>query len=209
MRTQLLLATAALAALGALSASAQVYSVNAVGYVNVTAPANKFALVANQLTASPNNTVSNVFAGVPEGTFVYTWTGTQFLISAFELGEWTNPTADVGPGKGAFVLNRGSAVNVTFVGEVPQGSLQTAYTAGFNMVASKVPQAGNLQTVLGFVPGEGDTVLTWSVANQKYNLFTYEFGEWAPAPGPVLAVGEGFFLNAKAAGSWNRTFSVN
>lgn len=211
MRTQLLLATAALAALGAFSASAQVYSVNAVGYVNVTVPAGagRFALVANQLNASPNNAISNIFAGVPEGTLVYSWGGSSFTIATFEFGEWSNGGVEVGPGSGAFIRNPGAtAVTVTFVGEVPQGTLTTTYPAGFTLLSSKVPQAGALQATLGFTPGEGDIVYKWNVADQRYDLSTFEFGEWAPSA-PSLAVGEGFFLKANAAGTWTRNFSVN
>lgn len=209
MRTQLLLATAALAALGAFSASAQVYSVNAVGYVNVTAPANGFNLVANQLNASPNNAVSNIFAGVPEGTLVYSWNGSAFTIATFEFGEWSNGGIQVGPGAGAFLRNPGATpLTVTFVGEVPQGTLTTTYPSGFTLLSSKVPQAGELQAVLGFSPAEGDIVYKWNVAQQKYDLFTFEFAEWSPSK-PTLAVGEGFFIKAASGGTWTRNFSVN
>jgi hypothetical protein len=211
MRTQLLLATAALAALGAFSASAQVYSVNAVGYVNVSVPAGagKFALVANQLNASPNNAVSNIFAGVPEGTLVYSWGGASFTISTFEFGEWSNGQIQVGPGTGAFLRNPGAtALAVTFVGEVPQGQLDTAYPSGFSLLSSKVPQGGALQAVLGFTPKESDIVYKWNTTDQKYDLFTYEFGEWSPSA-PAFAVGEGFFLKTSGAGTWSRNFSVN
>lgn len=209
MRTQLLLASAALAGFGILSASAQVYSVNAVGYVNVTAPANGFALVANQLNASPNNAISNIFTGVPEGTLVYTWGGSGFTIATFEFGEWSNGGLQVGPGRAAFLRNPGATpLTVTFVGEVPQGTLTTSYGAGFSLLSSQVPQAGQLQAVLGFTPKENDIVFKWNVAQQRYDLFTFEFGEWSPS-NPSLEVGEGFFLKTDAAGTWTRNFSVN
>ena len=46
MRTKTLLLTAALAAAGVVSSMAQVYSVNSVGYVNLTLP-NGFSMIAN------------------------------------------------------------------------------------------------------------------------------------------------------------------
>lgn len=209
MRTQILLASAALAAAGAFTASAQVYSVNAVGYVNVAVPGNGFGLIANQLNATGGNAVSNVVSGVPDGTLVYLWTGTGFSISTFDLGEWDNGGQALGPGKAAFVRNPGAtALTVTFVGEVPQGTLTTALGAGFNLVSSQVPQAGNLQSALGYTPADGDLVYKWNPATQGYSIFTFDLGEWDPAQ-PSIAVGEGFWVRKAAAGTWTRTFSVN
>jgi hypothetical protein len=209
MRTQILLASAALAALGAFTASAQVYSVNAVGYVNVTVPASGFALIANQLNATGGNAVSNVVSGVPDGTLVYLWTGTSFSISTFDFGEWDNGGQVLGPGGSAFVRNpTGTALNLTFVGEVPQGTLTTPLIAGFNLVSSQVPQAGTLQATLGYTPTEGDLVYRWNAATQGYSISTFDFGAWDPSE-PNIAVGEGFWVRRSSAGSWSRTFSVN
>lgn len=176
----------------------------------MTVPTNGFALVANQLNATPNNAVSNIFSGVPEGTLVYSWSGSAFTISTFEFGEWSNGGVAVGPGSGAFVRNPGATpLTVTFVGEVPQGTaLATPYPAGFSLLSSQVPQAGALQAVLGFTPAEGDIVFKWDRATQGYVISTFEFGEWAPTI-PALEVGEGFFLDAAAGGTWSRSFSVN
>jgi hypothetical protein len=75
MRTKALLLAAAFAAAGVATSVAQVYSVNAVGYVNVTLPPG-FSLVSNPLNAGTgNNTVSKLFSniqgGVPGGTRVF------------------------------------------------------------------------------------------------------------------------------------------
>ncbi|HMO64710.1 MAG TPA: hypothetical protein PKE47_05730 [Verrucomicrobiota bacterium] len=209
MRTQILLASAALVGLGALSASAQVYSVNAVGYVNIEVPARGFALIANQLNASPNNQVANVLPAVPEDTALYLWTGTAFSVNIFERGAWATPTAVLGPGAAAFVLNPLNALlTLTMVGEVPQGSLATPLTVGFNLVSSQVPQAGGLQSVLGYPAAEDDVVYKWNKASQSYSVVTFEGGEWQGTE-PALTVGEGVFVRRTSAGSWNRTFSVN
>src|SRR5687768_8351279 len=58
MRTKTLLLTAALAAAGLTSSMAQVFSVNAVGFVNVTVPASSFALLANPLNQPTNDLAS-------------------------------------------------------------------------------------------------------------------------------------------------------
>lgn len=208
MRTKLILTTAALGVAGSLGAMAQVYSVNAVGYINVTVKPG-FKIVANQLNAG-GNTVAEVIPTAPEGTIVYTYGAAGFGITSYDLGEWTDPAASLAPGKAFFILNPGAAdMTVTFVGEVPQGALSTPLVNGLNLVASQVPQAGGLSADLGYAAAEGDTVHQWNETTQAYgNPSAFDFGEWSPAD-PSIAVGEGFWLTRNGAGAWDRTFSVN
>lgn len=211
MRTKTLLLTAALGAAGVASAIAQVYSVNAVGYVNLTAKAG-FNLWNNPLDAGADNTVAKLLPGLPEGSIVYTYDGANFKLNTWELGEWSFPNDLLTPGQGFFLrLPPGAAdTTVTFVGEVMQGTLSTPLVAGFNLVGSKVPQAGLIQTNLGFTPAEqgGDTVYKFDTATGNYAISTFDLGAWDPAE-PTIGVGEGIWLRKVAAGSWNRTFSVN
>jgi len=207
MRTQLILTTAALG-LASLGASAQVYSVNAVGYVNLSLPAgSKLVLVANQLN-NGDNTLKTVVPTAAEGTLVYTYAqASGFATAGFEFGEWSaNPV--IGPGVGFFAASP-TAATITLVGEVPQGTLNTALLSGLNLVSSQVPQAGKLGTDLKYTPAEGDIVYQWDAAAQGYKAANgFEFGEWSGGE-PTIGVGEGFFLSKAAAGSWSRTFSVN
>jgi hypothetical protein len=207
MRTQLILTTAVLGVAGSLGASAQVYSVNAVGYINVSVPAGKLALVANQLNAGGNK-ISEVLAPSGDVT-VYTYAAGAFTLNAFSFGEWANPNQVVGPGTAFFIKNEGATdMTLTFVGEVPTGTLTTALGANLNLTASQVPQAGKLVTDLGFPVAEDDTVYKWDIAGQTYTLNAYSFGEWG-AGEPTVGVGEGFWVQKTAAASWTRTFSVN
>jgi hypothetical protein len=209
MRTKTLLLTAALGAAGVASALAQVYSVNAVGYVNVTAKPG-FNLLNNPLDAGANNTVKALMpADLPEGSIVYTYNGTTFRLNTYEFGEWTYPTDVLVPGTGFFLRMTGTAdKTITFVGEVKQGTLTTPLIAGFNLVGSQVPQEGLIQTILGFVPGEGDVVYNYSSTTGNYTLGTFEFGIWDPQQ-PRVGVGEGLWIRKIQAGNWTRTFSVN
>jgi len=207
MRTQLILTTAVLGVAGSLGASAQVYSVNAVGYINVTVPANRLALVANQLNAGGNR-VSEVLAPAGDVT-VFTYAAGAFTLNAYSLGEWANPNQVIGPGTAFFIKNEGATdITLTFVGEVPQGSLSTALAANLNLTASQVPQAGKLVTDLKFPVADEDTVYKWDVANQTYTLNAYSLGEWGSGE-PTVGVGEGFWVQKSAAANWTRTFSVN
>jgi hypothetical protein len=204
MRTKTLLLTAALGAAGVASAVAQVYSVNAVGYVN-TALATGFNLVANPLNTA-GNTIAEVHPTAPDGTLLYTYSPTSGYTVATWDGEWiTGASTVIAPGTGYF-LRVAAAATVTYVGEVPQGALTINLVAGYNLVGSKVPQAGGITTALGFTPADGDQVYTFDAA-AGYKSFTYD-GEWLPSE-PLLKVGEGVWIRKVAAGTWTRNFSVN
>ena len=144
MRTKTLLLTAALTAAGVASSMAQVYSINAVGYVNKPIP-NGFSIIANPLTATPAsaNELKNLIPAPPLGTTVYLFRGGNFVICAFNTDDFgvnawdTNPT--MLPGEGAFIYNPSSSFTVTFVGEVAQstaGPLVNPLPSGFSLRSS-------------------------------------------------------------------------
>lgn len=196
----------------AASASAQVYSVNAVGFVNVTIPAAisgtqpSFTIISNPLEAS-DNTLPALFPTVPNNCQIFKFNGVSFVtVGTFFFG-WDNTTATLVPGEAFFFKNTGAAFTNTFVGNVKQGPLSTPLIQGFNMVASQVPQAGLLEQDLKLVPGNNDAVYTFNATLNRYNSpSTYFFG-WDSEP--FIDVAQGFFLKKSSAGSWTRTFSVN
>jgi hypothetical protein len=103
MRTKTLLLAAAFSAVGAATAMAQVYSVNAVGYVN-TALKKGFNLIANPLDAGADNTVAKLLPGSGwYGSSTPYAPGTGIQVNTLDLGEWTNPNATLVPGQGFFV----------------------------------------------------------------------------------------------------------
>lgn len=204
MRTKTLLLTAALGAGLTTMSQAQVFSVNAVGYVNVDLVPG-FNLVCNPLNAA-DNTLGALITGVDEGTQIYTFDGT-FNIDTFEFGAWGNPGVELLPG-GGFFLRTAAAATVTFVGEVMQGDLSNAVPAGFAIRSSQVPQEGGITTVLGFPADEGDQVYIFDGASQGYDIRTFEFGEWTGGE-PTLGVGQAVFTRSVAAKSWDRSFNIN
>jgi hypothetical protein len=215
MRTKTLLLIAALSAAGAATSMAQVYSVNAVGYVNTTVPAGKLALVSNPLNAA-DNSVNALFTDAAKaagGMQVFTFSPT----TGYKTYTWDpdfvafdpDGTETVTPGHGVFVKNpTAAAVTITFVGDVPQGSLSTPLVKGLQIVASAVPQEGAVDT-LGFVPSGADQIYNYD-ATKGYTLASYDtdFQSWDPAA-PTLKVGEAVFLRSANGGAWTRTFSVN
>jgi hypothetical protein len=211
MKTKSILAAALLIAASAASASAQtVYSVNAVGFVNVVFPPG-FTLASNPLEGA-TNTVAVLFSSVPNGTSVFKFDSAlgQYTGTTFLFGNWGNPSFSLVPGEGFFFKNPGSTtITNTFVGNVKQGALTTSLSSGFTLVGSQVPQAGLVSTDLGLPIANAESVFKFDAATQQYTGATFLFGNWGGAGEPSVGVGEGFFVKKNAAASWNRTFSVN
>jgi hypothetical protein len=147
MRTKALLLAAAVFAVGAGTSMAQVYSANAVGYVNLTLQAG-FNLISNPLD-NTNNGIDNLLAAaLPANSRVYRFDPTQAQPYTVATRLNLNPprfntNIVFEPGAGFFVfVNGANPVNVTFVGEVQQGNLvNPLLTGNFQIKGSQVPQA--------------------------------------------------------------------
>jgi hypothetical protein len=211
MRTKTLLFTAAVMAAGFTAATAQsVYSVNAVGYVNLNLGA-QFSLICNPLKGT-NNLLSTILPVVPDGSQLLKWNASiqQFSdANVYTDGLGWLPDATLAPGEGAFINLPGPST-ITFVGEVPQGSLTNNLPPNFGLISSIVPQSIGIEAA-GLPAADGDQVLFWNPANQSFFdaiVFIDGLG-WLPSD-PTPAVGQGFFyFNTGAARQWTRTFTVN
>jgi len=210
MRTKTLLLTAALIAAGAASSMAQVYSVNAVGYVNLTIPKG-FSMSANQFVA-PSYKISDLIPSPTPGTILYKFANVGgYTLDTFDEFDlvWTDPNLTLPLGGGFFIFTS-APFNVTFVGEVPQGTLTTATPKGYSIVSSQVPQAGGVDT-LGYNGEPGDIIYRFSNTS-GYTLYTFDEFDlvWTPSI-PSVNVGEAFFLFKGVANNtvWTRNFTVN
>lgn len=223
MRTKTILLSAAVLAAGIAASMAQsVYSINAVGYVNLTILSG-YNLISNPLNGT-NNSINTIMPTCPDGSVVLRWNNASqgfYQAETYLGGVWydstfVNPsTTVINPGEGFFFQNNGSSATLTFVGEVPQGNLTNRVSANYGFLASQVPQSGTL-TSLGFPGQDGMTYNGWNAGSQGYNqAYTFLGGLWyepgfANAADPVPAVGEGFLItNPGSAVNWTRTFSVN
>jgi len=227
MRTKVLLGLAALTA-GAITASAQVYSLNVVGYVNLPL-VEGFNLVANQLDVDgygTNNTIAGVFStNLPLGkTTVYLWDAATSSYNSAQYAtikgenKWSQDLP-FNPGQGAWVAIGAGAFNgqtetVTTVGTVLQGSLKNAYIpagGGFTIVASQVPLSGGITSALGYQPTIGDVVYLWDPVANSYTSDTYStvkgVTDWHSVE-PVLSIGQAVWLNAAPGASWTTNFTV-
>jgi len=218
MKTKALLTAGLLMAAGALSSFAQtaqtVYSVNAVGFVNVVL-APGYSLVANPLD-SGTNTFASLFGSVPNGSAIFKFDPVQgqFVGGTISRGSWgVNAALTLNPGEGFFFKNpTANPITNTFVGNVMQGTLTTPLVSGFTLVGSQVPQQGLVSTDLGLPVANGDSVYKFNAGTQSYDLYQIVRGNWSSAGGntePTITVGEGFFIKKAASANWTRTFSVN
>jgi hypothetical protein len=104
-----------------------------------------------------------------------------------------------------------SPFTITFVGEVPQGTLTTAVPNGFSIVSSQVPQSGGITTALGFPGKDNDACYKYIPGpGGHFEISSYIDGfGWDPAE-PILSVGEAvWILSSGAHANWTRVFSVN
>jgi hypothetical protein len=122
----------------------------------------------------------------------------------------------IDPGEGFWIKPGGpTPLSVTFVGEVPQGSLSKPLAGGnnFNLVGSQVPQAlplgstGEANT-LEFPAVPGDSVYIFDSGIQNYKS-SYDFFEDFGWSRPiwmirVLRVPRFLWLKASSSSRWDR-----
>ena len=206
MKTNTLLVAGLLMAASAAPSFAQtVYSVNAVGFVNVTIPPG-FSIVCNPLEGAAN-TAPALFPSVPLGTTLYKFSGGAFLLNTFGFSGWGSTTETYVPGEGFFIKNPTATPYInTFVGNVKQGTLTTPVSSGFTLVGSQVPQSGLVVTDLQAPVAQFETIYKYD--GTQYLPYVLGFSGWNPSE-PTVNVGEGFFLKKNNPGTWTRTFSVN
>lgn len=213
-------------AAGLLSASAQVYSANVVGYYNVTVPANGYALFANQLTntAAGGNSVNNIltsgFVSDDTGTLntvLYFWNGAgynqyQYFTDIDQQNYFLNPPGQAGwydgtgnlvsvqlnQGKGHFIRNlTGTILTNTVVGQVPQGAYSVPVTAGFNTYAIVPPVSTNFDGSFANFPGLSDDTGTANDVYYKWNGAGFNQYQYFTDIDQ-----QNYFLNGPGAAGW-------
>ena len=212
-----MLCAAALAASLASSMAQNVYSLNVVGYYNVTIPPNGLYMIANQLNTT-NNTLDSLLPSVADGSGFFKYNG-GYAAYAYDatIPGWTTTGITLNPGEAAFFRDTvgGSGQVLTFVGEVLQNTspgLVNTLPIGNSIRSSMVPQAGRATADLA-IPGEdGDGLF---IFNGGYAAYAYDatIPGWTSADpgGPIIQVGQGFFYKKLAGGvstSWVRSFTV-
>jgi hypothetical protein len=240
MRTKTLLLSTLLGALGSVAVNAQtnVYSLNAVGYVNVTAFPG-YNMISCPLIASPDNTVGTLFnnaSGQYTGDSVFFYnpaTGQLGSDQAQAIGGrgttnangWANNGTNLlAPGVACWFQNAGSSnVTLTFVGTVPSGSLTNTLVPGYNMVGSILPTSGDVasNSLMNLTNYNiNDEVFLYSNPSNSFTIFqsgagrNFGFGfngNWTAGGDPIIPnVGQGFwYQNTGAAVNWVENYSVS
>jgi hypothetical protein len=222
MRTKALLCLAALAAGVATSvAQGNVYSLNIVGYANVSVPAG-YSLLANPLSAGATNGANEIMTPI-DGEQILTWNGAGYNYVSFDsgFGGWIDASFNAAqppalpPGKGFFFYNPGAATTVTFVGQVVPGPGATnalALPAGYSLIGSPLPAAAAVDAAPLSLPKlDGLQMLQWNGKGYVYSSYDSGFGGWVDSAfvtkaAPTIGIGEGFFFyNPGAASSWNQS----
>jgi hypothetical protein len=225
MRTKTLLLSALLGSLGSVSLMAQstnVYSLNAVGYINVTVEPG-FNIVSCPLMATPDNTINTLLTN-GTGQFkkfqFYAWdTTTASYTEAIGSGAgWgaTGGTNTLYPGQAAWLFNpSNSPVTVTFVGTVPSGSLTNPLAPNsFNLVSSILPTSGDIVTnsLMNFTTAvKKDQVWMWDATSQTYTEAIAGASGFPVSGQPYQTnVGGGFWYlnNTNVVNNWVENFSV-
>jgi hypothetical protein len=159
-----------------------VYSVNVVGYYNLTVGAGGYSFIANQLT-NAGNSVNAVLTNGPRSdvngvlnTVLYAWNGNGYDLYQFFTGAdadtyfgavgsqagWYDPIGSLSPallrqGSGNFLFNpAGTAITNTLVGEVVQGQNSIPIVTGFNALSLVPPVATNFDGAFANFPGVSD-----------------------------------------------------
>jgi hypothetical protein len=233
MRTKVLLCAVALAASLASSMAQNVYSLNVVGYVNVTVPASQNAVIANPLDASMGGTItggnqiSNLFStasgNIANGSQIYTYNpATANWNSPIKYSTLTSKwasTFNMPPGSACYYFNNSPTTPtvITFVGQVEQGPYAVAtIPVGQNaLLGSPIPIGGditNSTTAVGLVPSNGDQLYTFNPATVNWNApskFSTLNHKWTVDY--QIAPGQGFFYfnnSPTTANTWVSNFTV-
>ena len=192
MKALKLLIAAATLAVG-VSAQAAVYSQNVVGYVNITIPAGKYQMVANQMDTG-SNYLNNIF---PDGSP----SSSQFILmfnptnGSFRQYVWYNSDDSLDSGTGWYdLLNNNPATNVkldpgmgcfyhntdagsktlTTLGSVASGTNVLNVRNGFQIYSLPVPVGGQALDAQGF-PGtsSSDFFLRYNQNTDHFSQLVY------------------------------------
>jgi hypothetical protein len=219
------LAVAWLGALQQPGCAQDVYSLNVVGYINVTMQRG-WNLVADQLEPMEPATsnANSIFDGSSpaDGSLLCRFNpATQSFYDAvhyFHGVGWdppshntNDPVLNLPVGDGFFVWTP-TNWTATFVGQVLQGTLINPLPANYSLKACMVPLGGGLTSVEGFPPINNARVYFFQRATQNYTgayRYITPVG-WQNPPGePIDRVGESFFLhNPGPDAVWLMNFTV-
>jgi hypothetical protein len=222
MKIKTLAIAAATLAVGAITSQAQVYSQNIVGYASIIYPAGKFIMSANPFTTG-NDVLTNVITSATGASLMYYWNGSTWVTYQYAAGskQWKNGTVNVNatnlpPGLGFFIVAATTFTNTytgTIVANTGGGTATNALGTAISPVGSLIPYGDIVTNASTFhLTVAGASILQkWDVNAQQFQpAFQYAAGSkvWkqgTTVTNPVIAVGEGFFIQPASATNWVQT----
>jgi hypothetical protein len=212
-------------------AQSNVYSLNIVGYANVSMPLGNNTFV-NPFDDGNGNSATNVLH-LPDVSYFSFWTGSSFDTWYYEdVGDpggpwWTDngysahktpPVCTPGVG---FYVNPNIAFTNTFVGNVvPAPNTTNTYSVplGNSLVGSRLPVAGSISNaVFNLALPDVSYVSKWT--GSSFDTTYYEDvgdpgGPWWADNGysahkapPSVTIGQSFYINPNIAFSWSQTLT--
>ncbi len=198
-----------------------VLSRNAVGYVKIDVPTNKFAMVGPvfQAIGGGSQTLGEIVGsnGVPASMQIFYWNpnAQTYAIATFDPEDgWTSAATNVVPAGRGFFLKAPANTNFAYylMGEVPDAT-NRAITGtgggGFNQFAYMYPVARAFSNLtIATQATASDQISVWNVTSQTYTFYTYDPEDgWPPAlMSRIMQPGEAFFYkDAGTAVVWNET----
>jgi hypothetical protein len=192
MRTKALLGLAALAVGLSTSVAQNVYSLNVVGYVNVTLTANKLSFLSIPLAPVDGNfNITNTIVLDSSQNFanLYRWINNNWDTSVSYLDGWSKDglNNDVFITNGvAFFIASPATSTLTFVGQVNQGAMHYSFGPGLSAVGNQVPVSTNFP---GATIGNAfDGIILWNpnAVPQSWNTdWGNTGGGWANGGSPT------------------------
>jgi len=205
-----------------------VYSLNVVGYVNVTIPGGYFSAIANPLdnTATGGNSIANLFPTAPVDSSVSFWdpaayggAGDWVIVGTCLGGGVWDPdgTVQMPVAKAAQFYNAGATFVQTFVGEVKQGpyTVATMNSGSFNLLGAPAPIGGALEnSLIGLTPAVDDQVQGWDPlayggAGDWTAAETWIGSSWDPGTMTLAPAAAFLYYRAGGAVTWQSNFTVN
>ena len=184
---------------------------NPYGFIRKAQPPG-FCMQANPLVADAGNSLNNLLPVMPDQTEFYQYSPA----SGWTLDTWDSIWPGWGfgpllnPGQGCFIKNPlSTTITLEFIGTVQQGVLTVPVATSYNMISSKVPQAGLITTDLLMTPPD-QTALYKFVCGFGYQIYVYDLsgvGGWCPTE-PFIDVAESFWVQPPSPFTWTRIFNT-
>lgn len=205
---------------GSLNAEV-IYSPNVCGWYQVTIPAGKTKIVANQLV-NPQNTVAELFGALSARSVVSIQntdknsSGYGTYITAVKRPDgtaWlTNGNMPLPVGTAAIVDNYGNSdATITFTGTIPIGPTERLFEPLIDWVfASLTPIAVTTPLDMGYTMQRRDIFNKLNVETGAYTGFSVNaLGMWTSGRVPFYEIGEGFIYQSAAPYVWTQSLSTD